>query len=297
MLHRTLSALAATAAALALSASPALAQDDDDDDDGGGAGQAAPQGGVQTGAGGMADQGPGWALAGLAAGSLALALLGCGGDPAPERTPAAERSAQAAPSDRDRPARAEAAGGERATSQAESEAANRGPTASPAETAEREPNPSQAGKEAADPRRIEVPAIGVSARVIELGLNADRTLEVPKRYEQTGWWKGGPEPGERGAAVIAGHVDSKTGPAVFHRLEQLRAGDEIRVQRTDDTQARFVVRRLERHPKDDFPTREVYARTDEPTLRLVTCSGDFDASTGHYVDATIVLADAAWGAH
>jgi hypothetical protein len=78
MLHRTLSALAATAAALALSASPALAQDDDDDDDGGGAVQAAPQGGVQTGAGGMADQGPGWALAGLAAGSLAL-VAGAGG--------------------------------------------------------------------------------------------------------------------------------------------------------------------------------------------------------------------------
>jgi hypothetical protein len=74
MVHRMLSALAATAAALALSASPALAQDGD----GGGAGQAAPQGGVQTGAGGMADQGPGWALAGLAAGSLAL-VAGAGG--------------------------------------------------------------------------------------------------------------------------------------------------------------------------------------------------------------------------
>lgn len=145
----------------------------------------------------------------------------------------------------------------------------------------------------ADPRRIEIPAIGVRARVIPLGLNADRTLEVPADFGETGWWTGGPEPGERGAAVIAGHVDSRTGPAVFHRLEDLRAGDEIRVRRDDRTTVRFVVRRLERHGKDAFPTRRVYARTRGPSLRLVTCSGDFDAATGHYVDNTIVFADAA----
>jgi LPXTG-site transpeptidase (sortase) family protein len=129
--------------------------------------------------------------------------------------------------------------------------------------------------------------------VIDLSLNADETLEVPEDYDDTGWWKDGPEPGERGAAVIAGHVDSRTGPAVFYRLHELRAGDEIRVHRTDGTRARFVVRRLERHPKDDFPTHRVYDRTREPTLRLVTCSGDFDVATGHYLDNTIVFADAA----
>ena len=92
---------------------------------------------------------------------------------------------------------------------------------------------------------------------------------------------------------IAGHVDSKTGPPVFYRLHELRAGDEIRMHRTDGTHARFVVRRLESHPTDDFPARSVYGRTREPTLRLVKCSGDFDAATGHYVDNTIIFADAA----
>jgi sortase (surface protein transpeptidase) len=145
----------------------------------------------------------------------------------------------------------------------------------------------------ANPRRIEIPAIGVSAPVIELGLNPDRTLEVPTDYGDTGWWEDGPEPGERGPAVIAGHVDSRTGPAAFYRLGELRPGDEILIHRADRTQARFVVRRLERHPKDSFPTRRVYGRTPQPTLRLVTCSGDFDTSTGHYVDNTIVFADAA----
>ena len=116
-----------------------------------------------------------------------------------------------------------------------------------AEARDREREPRRRDADVADPRRIEIPAIGVSAPVIELGLNADKTLEVPKDDGETGWWKGGPEPGERGAAVIAGHVDSKTGPAVFYRLDELRAGDEIRVHRSDGTRARFVVARLERH--------------------------------------------------
>ena len=93
--------------------------------------------------------------------------------------------------------------------------------------------------------------------------------------------------------MIAGHVDSKTGPAVFHHLRELERGDEIRVRRRDGTVGRFVVRGSEQHPKDRFPTQRVYGRTREPTLRLVTCSGDFDARTGHYTDNTIVFADAA----
>lgn len=165
--------------------------------------------------------------------------------------------------------------------------------APPARDSAARAEPRERPADVADPRRIEIPALGVTAPVIALGLNADRTLEVPQDYGDTGWWKGGPEPGERGAAVIAGHVDSKTGPAVFYRLHELRAGDAIRVDRTDGTQARFVVTRLERHPKDDFPTRSVYGRTAEPTLRLVTCSGDFDAASGHYVDNTIVFAESA----
>ena len=201
----------------------------------------------------LAGRSPFGAAARGASALAALALLGCGGDAQPEPAPAAERAA--------------------------------------APERDREQRPKRA-TDVADPRRLEIPAIGVFAPVIELGLNSDRTLEVPEDFGDTGWWKGGPEPGERGAAVIAGHVDSRTGPAVFYRLDELRAGDELRVHREDGTQARFVVRRLERHPKDDFPTRRVYARTDEPTLRLVTCSGDFDAASGHYVDNTIVFADA-----
>ena len=140
------------------------------------------------------------------------------------------------------------------------------------------------------PVRIEIPSIAVSAPIIRLGLNPDRTLEVPTDYGDTGWWSGGARPGENGPAVIVGHVDSKTGPAVFFRLSELRPGAEIVVVRRDGSRVRFTVQGSERYPKDEFPTARVYGDTDGSTLRLITCGGVFDSSTGHYVDNTIVYA-------
>jgi sortase (surface protein transpeptidase) len=165
------------------------------------------------------------------------------------------------------------------------------PSDEPKTDAATAPAPRRARRErVAIPVRIEIPAIGVRAPIIRLGLNPDRSLEVPKNYAETGWWSGGSRPGETGPAVIVGHVDSKTGPAVFYRLTELRRGEKIIVVRRDGTRVSFTVQGTERFPKDDFPTQRVYGRTDGPTLRLITCGGDFDSSTGHYVDNWIVYA-------
>jgi hypothetical protein len=150
--------------------------------------------------------------------------------------------------------------------------------------------PAPSRERVAIPVSIEIPAIGVRAPIILLGLNPDRSLEVPEDFDDTGWWSGGSRPGETGPAVIVGHVDSRTGPAVFYRLRELRRGDEVVVVRRDGSRARFTVLGSERYPKDEFPTARVYGRTDRPTLRLITCGGGFDSSTGHYVDNTIVYA-------
>ena len=145
-------------------------------------------------------------------------------------------------------------------------------------------------RRAAVPVRIEIDAIGVRAPVIRLGLNPDGTLEVPTRFGDTGWWTGGARPGERGPAVIAGHVDSRSGPAVFFRLDRLRARDAIVVVLRDGSRVRFLVQRTARYRKAAFPTAAVYGPTRLPTLRLITCSGAFDAASGHYVDNTVVYA-------
>jgi Sortase domain len=145
-------------------------------------------------------------------------------------------------------------------------------------------------REAARPRRIEIPAIGVSAAVGQLRLAPDGTMQTPDHFEDTGWFEPGREPGERGPAVVVGHVDSTHGPAVFYRLRDLRRGNLIRIRRADGSVVRFRVEGLERWPKAEFPSRRVFGRTRISALRLVTCSGDFDSSTGHYVDNTIVYA-------
>ena len=145
-------------------------------------------------------------------------------------------------------------------------------------------------REAAPPRTIRIPAIGVSSRVISLGLNPDGTMQTPLSVSVTGWYRPWREPGERGTAVITGHVDSVNGPGVFYRLRELRRGDIIRIERADHSVVRFRVEGLERWPKAEFPTRKVFRPTRISTLRLVTCSGNFDTSTGHYVDNTIVYA-------
>lgn len=140
------------------------------------------------------------------------------------------------------------------------------------------------------PARVSIPAIGVDARVIRLGLDRNGALEVPSRWGDAGWYVHSPRPGAPGPAVLAGHVDSTSGPAVFYRLGALRRGAAIRVARTDGTTARFRVQRVERWPKAHFPTRRVYGDTRRPTLRLITCGGAFDGGSGHYTDNTIVFA-------
>jgi sortase (surface protein transpeptidase) len=141
------------------------------------------------------------------------------------------------------------------------------------------------------PVSIAIPAAGVDARVVPVGLRADRTMEVPG-VDLAGWYEPGPRPGEAGPAVIVGHVDSRQGPAVFFRLGELRRGDRIVVGRQGGGGRAFVVDRVERLPKDALPTERIWNRTREPVLRLITCGGSFDRSTGHYRDNVIVFARA-----
>jgi sortase (surface protein transpeptidase) len=140
------------------------------------------------------------------------------------------------------------------------------------------------------PIRLSIPAIGVSAPIVPLGLNDDGTAETPESTTEAGWFAPGPEPGEKGAAVVIGHVDSYRGPGVFYHLRALRPGDRITVVLGDRRRARFVVTGSTEAPKTRFPTQVVFRRTQRPTLRLVTCGGRFDRATHHYVDNYIVFA-------
>jgi len=140
------------------------------------------------------------------------------------------------------------------------------------------------------PVRLAIPRIHVASSLERLGRARDGTVEVPSRWEVPGWYALGPRPGDPGSAVILGHVDSKRGPAVFYRLRELRPGDEIRIARADGSSVRFVVERTAKYDKQRFPTDDVYYPALAPALRLVTCGGQFDFTTGHYRSNIIVFA-------
>lgn len=141
---------------------------------------------------------------------------------------------------------------------------------------------------AADPIKIRIPDIELAADIHALEVGQNQTLNPPTSYAHTGWWRDGPEPGEKGPAVVAGHVDSYEGPAVFYRLRELNPGGEILIDRTDGTTVVFQIDRVEQHGKSNFPTQAVYKQTPDSQLRLVTCGGEFDEGAGSYRDNLIV---------
>ena len=142
------------------------------------------------------------------------------------------------------------------------------------------------------PVTIRIPGIGVDAPVMKVGRDADGTVQVPPLAEHnlTGWYQYGPSPGQRGPAVILGHVDSTTGISVFYYLKNMHAGDKVYVTLADGKVAAFAVDGLQKVAKDAFPTASVYGTAGYPSLRLITCGGPFDEATGHYVDNVIVYA-------
>jgi hypothetical protein len=140
------------------------------------------------------------------------------------------------------------------------------------------------------PLTVTVGAIGMRSTLVPLRLDRTGALQPPADYVHAGWYTGGPTPGDPGPAVIAGHVDSRAGPAIFFRLRDLRQGDAVVVTRSDGRTARFRVIAVQRYPKNAFPTQRVYGPTPDRALRLITCGGAFDYARRSYRDNIVVYA-------
>jgi Sortase domain len=143
------------------------------------------------------------------------------------------------------------------------------------------------------PVAIAIPHIKVRAEIVSLGLTSGGAVEVPSLNTPflTSWYNRGPSPGSPGAAVIFGHVDSSAvGPAVFYHLGNLRPGDLVYVTLKDGRTALFRVYSAALYSKAEFPDNTIYGYTSWPSLRLITCGGNFDYATGHYLSNTVVFA-------
>ncbi|MER5636324.1 class F sortase [Kitasatospora sp. NPDC002227] len=144
-------------------------------------------------------------------------------------------------------------------------------------------------RDRAVPTRIRIPRLGVDAPVTGLGLDADGRLEPPADTDRNlaGWYRGGVTPGQRGTSVLAGHVDTRDGPAVFYGLGSLRRGDQLEVAGADHGTSWFVVDAVEVYPKKDFPDQKVYGPGRGSQLRLITCGGGYSAQEGY--DGNVVV--------
>ena len=200
----------------------------------------------------------------LASAAIAAALLtGCAGQPSTDRpSPHPVRSELAAP------------------------------TATPGAHQEQAATSEPPVLPASRPETLTIPSTGTTTELLSLGLQPDRTLEVPPGDPgaPAGWYNLSPTPGERGPAVLLGHVNATDGGAgVFAKLRDVGPGDTIAVTRADGTTATFEFQRGEQYAKDAFPTQEVYGNTEGAELRLITCDG-FDPETGRFDDNYVVYA-------
>lgn len=144
------------------------------------------------------------------------------------------------------------------------------------------------------PQRLDIPGLDVQAPVVATGLDPRGAIDAPpyERAGDVGWYAAGVKPGAAGAALMVGHVDTRTRPAVFHRIGALKPGATVRVLRDDGTVAEFTVENVRVVARDRFDAHQAYgARHDgRPELRLITCGGTFDRTTRSYTANVIVSA-------
>ena len=138
------------------------------------------------------------------------------------------------------------------------------------------------------PVALQIPAIGVRTRLIQLGITRQGTLQVPSSASVAGWYTASPRPGEIGSSIIAGHIDSYRGPGIFYRLRELHPGNQIYVRQGDGRFAVFRVTAVHQYPKTHFPTAAVYGPVPDAELHLITCGGTYDYTTHNYLSNIVV---------
>ncbi|MCA1066251.1 class F sortase [Rossellomorea aquimaris] len=141
------------------------------------------------------------------------------------------------------------------------------------------------------PAVLSIPKLDLEAPIKEFGLDKEGNMEVPDNGKDVAWFEPGFQPGERGNAVLAGHVDDEKQPAVFYELKELEPGDEIHLQDENGERLTFVVMEKVAYQKDDAPLRNIFGPSQKPRLNLITCTGYFDREIRNYVERLVVYTE------
>ncbi|MGW7282544.1 class F sortase [Streptomyces sp. NPDC054844] len=144
------------------------------------------------------------------------------------------------------------------------------------------------------PQRLDIPELDIRAPVLASGLDTKGAIEPPPfdRPGSVGWYADGVTPGAAGTALMVGHVDTETRPAVFYEVSTLEPGETIRVVREDAEVAEFTVDDVQVLTRDGFDAQQAYGPRDtgRAELRLITCGGTFDRATNSYTANVVVSA-------
>ncbi|MGB6408367.1 MAG: class F sortase [Planococcus donghaensis] len=142
-----------------------------------------------------------------------------------------------------------------------------------------------------EPFQIKIPSIGVDAAIESTGILDNGEMGVPEDVDQVGWFEPGYKVGAKGHAVLAGHVDSLTGPAVFYELENIKIGETVTVTGPDGREMVYKVTDLTSYETDDAPIEKIFGSSDKRLLSLITCTGDYNRDIGSHEERLVVTAE------
>jgi sortase A len=133
---------------------------------------------------------------------------------------------------------------------------------------------SQSATPGEHPARLRIPTLGIDANVQYVGITKKSTMAVPSNFTDVAWYKYGPVPGQRGSAVMDGHVDNGLAlDGVFKHLSDIKIGDDVYVDTKDGTPLHFVVIDVQLYPYKNVPTQLIFGQSNAVRLNLITCDG------------------------
>ncbi|MGL3067089.1 MULTISPECIES: class F sortase [Planococcus] len=142
-----------------------------------------------------------------------------------------------------------------------------------------------------EPTQIEIPSIGVDAAIEPTGILENGEMGVPEDVNQVGWFEPGYKAGSQGHAVLAGHVDSLNGPAVFYDLTKVKIGELVTLTDTEGRKMIFEVKEINSYQTDQAPIEEIFGKSDKRMLNLITCTGDYSRDIGSYEERLVISAE------
>ncbi len=140
------------------------------------------------------------------------------------------------------------------------------------------------------PKILNIPKLGINAKVQYVGLNSTDEMDVPSNNNDVAWFNLGAIPGEKGSAVIAGHLNGRSGePAIFWDLHKLKTGDDLYVVDNSGNKKYFQVVSIKKYKTNSAPMEKIFGLNNEIYLNLITCGGAWDRAENTYNERLVVF--------